>query len=344
VVRRGLIDHRRSFDNTLLEFCMLFKSVRHLGLLLMMTLPVGAALAQAWPNRPVKIIVPYPPGGQTDIVSRWLGEKLQATLGQPFIVDNKAGAQGVVGISALKQSLPDGYTIAYINSSNMIINKFAMIKLPYDAPDDFEMVNQIGMAALGMVVAPALGTKTLDEFLRYARANPGKTSFASFGIGSSSHLYGEMFKSAAKLDMVHVPYKGAAPAVQDVIAGTATMGIHDFATIGPLVQGGRAQLLAVTGPKRWPHFPAAPTFVELGFPLDLVGWNGFVAPKGTPRAVVDRLSSEISKIIQTPEGRAKMLELGLLATGTTSAEFTDIVKRDTVRWAEVWKAAGIAPQ
>ena len=187
---------------------MLFKSVRHLGLLLMMTLPAAAALAQAWPNRPVKIIVPYPPGGQTDIVSRWLGEKLQVALGQPFIVDNKAGAQGVVGISALKQSQPDGYTIAYINSSNMIINKFAMIKLPYDAPDDFEMVNQIGMAALGMVVAPALGTKTVDEFLRYVRANPGKTSFASFGIGSSSHLYGEMFKSAAKLDMVHVPYKG----------------------------------------------------------------------------------------------------------------------------------------
>lgn len=317
---------------------------RRLSLALLLALPVSTALAQAWPSRPIKIIVPYPPGGQTDVVSRWLGEKLQTVLGQPFIVDNKAGAQGVVGISALKQSLPDGYTILYANSSNMIINKFAMAKLPYEALEDFEMISQIGMAALGMVVAPASGIKSVGEFVTFARANPGKTSFASFGVGSSSHLYGEMLRSAAKVDTVHVPYKGAGPAVQDIIAGVATMGIHDFATIGPQVLGGRATLLAVTGPKRWPAFPDAPTFLELGYPLDLVGWNGLIAPKGTPRAIVERLSLEINRIIQSPEGRARMLELGLLATGTTPAEFVDIVKRDTPRWGEVWKGAGIAPQ
>jgi tripartite-type tricarboxylate transporter receptor subunit TctC len=199
------------------------------------------------------------------------------------------------------------------------------------------------MAALGMVVPPALGIKSVDEFIAYTRAHPGKVSFASFGIGSSSHLYGEMLKSSAKLDMVHVPYKGAAPAVQDVIAGTATMGIHDFATIGPQVLGGRVTLLAVTGPKRWPTFPDVPTFLELGHPLDLVGWNGIIAPKGTPKAIVEKLSAEINKIIQSPEGRARMLELGLLATGTTPAEFTEILKRDTPRWGEVWKSAGIPP-
>ena len=304
----------------------------------------GAAWAQAWPSRPVKIIVPYPPGGQTDVVSRWLCEQLQAALGQPFIVDNKAGAQGVVGISALKQSPADGYTLLYANLSNMVINKFAMAKLPYDAPDDFEMVTQIGLAALGMIVPPALGIKTVDEFVAYARARPGKISFASFGIGSSSHLYGEMLKTAAKVDMVHVPYKGAGPAVQDIIGGQATMGIHDFASIGPQVQGGRATLLAVTGTKRWPTFPDAPTFQELGYPLDLVGWNGIIAPKGTPKAIVERLSVEINKIIQTPEGRARMLQMGLLATGTTPAEFADIVRRDTPRWGETWKGAGIAAQ
>ena len=317
---------------------------RRLALSLLLALPGGAALGQAWPNKPIKIIVPYPPGGQTDVVSRWLGEKLQAVLGQTFVVDNKAGAQGVVGLAALKQAPADGYTILYANSSNLIINKFAMAKLPYEPLDDFEMVSQIGMAALGMVVAPALGIKNVGEFVNYTRANPGKTSFASFGVGSSSHLYGEMLKTAAKLDMVHVPYKGAGPAVQDVIAGVASMGIHDFATIGPQVLGGRATLLAVTGPKRWPTFPDAPTFVELGYPLDLVGWNGIIAPKGTPKAIVERLSAEINKIIQSPDGRARMLDLGLLATGTTPAEFVDIVKRDTPRWGDIWKGAGIAPQ
>ena len=315
-----------------------------IALALLLALPAGAALAQAWPSRPVKIIVPYPPGGQTDIVSRWLGEKLQAALGQPFIVDNKAGAQGVVGISALKQSPADGYTILYANSSNLILNKFAMARLPYETLDDFEMVTQIGMAALGMVVPPALGIKSVGEFVSYAKANPGKTSFASFGIGSSSHLYGEMLKSATKIDMVHVPYKGAGPAVQDIIGGTATTGIHDFATIGPQVLGGRVNLLAVTGTRRWPSFADVPTFAELGYPLDLVGWNGFIVPKGTPRAVIERLSTEINKIIQTPDGRARMLEMGLLASGTTPAEFTEIVRRDTPRWGEIWKGAGIAPQ
>ena len=318
--------------------------LRFLGLACALAWPINTALAQAWPSRPIKIIVPYPPGGQTDVVSRWLGEKLQAVLGQTFVIDNKAGAQGVVGLAALKQAPADGYTILYANSSNLIINKFAMAKLPYETLDDFEMISQIGMAALGMVVAPATGIKNVSDFVSHARANPGKTSFASFGVGSSSHLYGEMLRSAAKIDTVHVPYKGAGPAVQDIIAGVATMGIHDFATIGPQVLGGRATLLAVTGPKRWPTFPDAPTFLELGYPLDLVGWNGIIAPKGTPRAIVERLSTEINKIIQTPEGRARMLEMGLLATGTTAAEFVDIIKRDTPRWAEVWKGAGIAPQ
>jgi tripartite-type tricarboxylate transporter receptor subunit TctC len=314
------------------------------GLALALALPTGAAHAQAWPAKPVKIIVPYPPGGQTDIVSRWLGEKLQAVLGVPVVVDNKAGAQGVVGIMALKSSPADGYSMVYVNGSNLIINKFAMAKLPYDAPDDFELISQVGMASLGMIVSSALGLKTVEDFVRYAKANPGKTSFASFGIGSSSHLYGEMLKTATGIDSVHVPYKGAAPAVQDILGGTATMGIHDFATIGPQVLGGKATLLASTGTQRWPTFANTPTFHELGYPLDLVGWNGLMAPKGTPRAIVERLSLEINKIIQSPEGRARMLEMGLQATGTSPDEFVQIVRRDTPRWGAVWKSAGIPAQ
>lgn len=314
------------------------------GIALALVLPTGALQAQAWPARPIKIIVPYPPGGQTDIVSRWLGEKLQVALGVPVVVDNKAGAQGVVGIMALKTSPADGYSMVYVNGSNLIINKFAMAKLPYDAPDDFELISQIGTAALGMIVSSTLGLKTVADFVRYAKANPGKTSFASFGVGSSSHLYGEMLKTAAGIDSVHVPYKGASPAVQDIIGGTATMGIHDFATIGPQVLGGRATLLATTGTQRWPTFASTPTFQELGYPLDLVGWNGLMAPKDTPKAIVERLSLEVNKIIQSAEGRARMLELGLQATGTSPDEFVAIVRRDTPRWSAVWKSAGIPAQ
>jgi tripartite-type tricarboxylate transporter receptor subunit TctC len=314
------------------------------GIALALVLPTGALQAQAWPARPIKIIVPYPPGGQTDIVSRWLGEKLQVALGVPVVVDNKAGAQGVVGIMALKTSPADGYSMVYVNGSNLIINKFAMAKLPYDAPDDFELISQIGTAALGMIVSSTLGLKTVADFVRYAKANPGKTSFASFGVGSSSHLYGEMLKTAAGIDSVHVPYKGAGPAVQDIIGGTATMGIHDFATIGPQVLGGKATLLATTGTQRWPTFASTPTFQELGYPLDLMGWNGLMAPKDTPKAIVERLSREVNKIIQSAEGRARMLELGLQATGTSPDEFVAIVRRDTPRWGAVWKSAGIPAQ
>lgn len=305
------------------------------------TLPATRTRAQAWPARPIRLIVPYPPGGQTDIVSRWLGEQLAPVLGQPLVIENRPGAQAIVGLQALKASAADGYTLAYANSSNLIINQFAYRKLPYDPPADFEMVTQLGLATLGMAVPTASGHRSVDDFVTWARANPGKATFASFGNGSSSHLYGEMLKTAAKVDMVHVAYKGAGPAMQDVAAGTASMGIHDFASTAPFVQSGRVTLLAVTGPQRWPLQPDVRTFAELGYPLDLAGWNGIVAPKGTPRAIVERLSATINAAIQSASGRQKMLEMGLLATGTTPAEYTEILKRDTPRWGDAFRASGL---
>jgi tripartite-type tricarboxylate transporter receptor subunit TctC len=315
------------------------------ALALLALAPLGAALAQtAWPSRPIRLIVPYPPGGQTDIVSRFLAEKLAPVLGQPVVVENRAGAQGIVGMVAAKQAPADGYTFVYVNSSNFCINVFAYAKLPYSPLEDFDMVTQLGEAALGMIVPSASGIRTVDEFVAHARRNPGKTTFASFGMGSSSHLYGEMLKNAAKLDTVHVAYKGAGPAAQDIVSGVATMGVHDFATTGPFIQAGRATLLAVTGTKRWPLYPNTPTFSEQGYPLDLVGWNGIVTNKGAPRAAVERMSQEINRILQSPEGRKRILELGLLATGTTPAEFTEIARKDMPRWGEVFKASGVPPQ
>ncbi len=300
--------------------------------------------AQQWPNKPIRIIVPYPPGGQTDIITRWLAEKLSPVLGQPVLAENRAGAQGIVGLEAAKNAAPDGYTFVYSNVSNISLNPHMHEKLPYDGQKDFAPVTQLGLSVLAMVVPASLGPKTLKEFVAYAKSNPGKVSFASFGNGSTSHVYGEMLKGAAGFDMVHVPYKGAGPAVQDIMAGHASTGIHDLASVGPHVASGKLVALAVTGPRRWPALPALPTFLEQGYPLDIAGWNGIMAPAGTPQPILDRMSAEINRIIQAPEGREQILKYGLLVTGTSPAEFGDIIRRDTPKWGEVIKKAGIKAQ
>ncbi len=305
---------------------------------------LGPAQAQEWPTKPIRIIVPYPPGGQTDIVARWVGEKLSAATGQPVVIENKPGAQAIIGITAAKQAPADGYTFVFVNTSNIIINKLMYRKLAYDGLTDFEPVTQIGIAALGLVVPPSLGLKSVDDFVQYAKRNPGKVTFASFGSGSSSHLYGEMLKKIANLDMVHVPYKGAGPAVQDIAAGNATMGIQDYASTAAMIQAGKLVSLATTGPKRIPSYPDVKTFAEQGYPMDIAGWVAFMAPKGTPKPIVERVSREINKAIQTPEGTAKMLQYGLIATGTTPAEFGEIIRKDSPGWEDAFKASGITPE
>jgi len=302
------------------------------------------AQAQTWPSKAIRLISPYPPGGQTDIVSRWLGEKLTPVLGQPVVVENRAGAQGAVGLQAAKSAAPDGYTFVYTNVSNLSIAPNLETALPYDAQKDFAPVTQLGLTVLAMVVPASLGPKTLKDFVAYAKANPGKVSFASFGNGSTSHVYGEMLNGAAGLTMVHVPYKGAGPAVQDTLGGQVQMTIQDLAAVGPHIASGRVIAMAVTGPRRWPALPDLPTFLEQGFPLDIAGWNGIHAPAGTPRPVIDRMNAEINKIIQTPEGREQMLKFGLLATGTTPDELAEVIRRDTPRWGEVIKKGNIKAQ
>jgi tripartite-type tricarboxylate transporter receptor subunit TctC len=300
--------------------------------------------AQTWPSRPIKLIAPYPPGGQTDIVSRWLGDRLTPVLGQPVLVENRAGAQGAVGLQAAKNSAPDGYTFVYTNVSNLSIAPNLGTPLPYDAMKDFAPVTQLGLTVLAMVVPTTLGPKTLKEFVAWAKANPAGVNFASFGNGSTSHVYAEMLNGAAGLSMVHVPYSGAGPAVQATIAGQTQMAIQDLASVGPHVASGRLVALAVTGPRRWPALPDLPTFLEQGYPLDIAGWNGIHAPAGTPRPIIERMSAEIVKIIQTPEGREQILKFGLLVTGTTPEELAEVLRRDTPRWGEVIRKANIKAQ
>jgi tripartite-type tricarboxylate transporter receptor subunit TctC len=322
---------------------MMFKRYCTLALLVLFSacasLPAWAQ--SAWPDKPMKLVAPYPPGGQTDLVSRFLAERLAATLGQSVIVENKVGAQGIVGLEAVKNAPADGYTFVYVNVSNISINPHVHAKLPYDGLRDFAPVSQIGLTVLAMVVPPSLGVKTLPEFIALAKAQPGRLSFASFGNGSTSHIYGEMLKGSAGLQMTHIPYKGAGPATQDTMAGHAQMAIQDLGAVGQFVRSGRLIALAMTGPRRWPALPDVPTFAEQGQPLDIAGWNGIMAPAATPRPIVERMSAEINKIIQSPDGRERMLQMGLLATGTTPQEFAEVIRRDTPRWGEVIRKAGI---
>jgi tripartite-type tricarboxylate transporter receptor subunit TctC len=301
-------------------------------------------LAQAWPTKPVRIIAPYPPGGQTDIVSRWIAERLAPVLGQPVVVDNRTGAQGIVGLEAAKNAAPDGYTFVYVNLSNISINPHVYEKLPYDSQKDFVPVTQIGLSVLAMTVPASLGVKTLRDFVAWAKANPAKANYASIGTGSTPHLYGEMLNEAAGLRMTHVPYKGAGPILQDLLAGQVQMSVLDLAAIRSHLDAGRLVALAVTGPKRWPGLPDVPTYLEQGYAIDGVGWNGLMAPAGTPRAIVERMSAEVVRAIQTPEGREQVQKMGLLPTGTTPEEFAAIIRNDSVRWGESIRKAGVKLQ
>ena len=302
------------------------------------------ANAQAWPNKPIKLVAPYPPGGQTDVVSRYFAERLSGVLGQQVIVENKAGAQGMVGAELVKNAAPDGYTFIYVNSSMMCINPVVYKKLPYDGFKDFVPVTQHGLAPLMMVVPPTLGPKSVKEFVVWANERKGKVNFASFGTGSSSHIWGEMLNQAEKLDMTHVPYKGAAPAIQDTLAGHIPMTIQDLAASGPAISGGKLTPLAVTSTVRWPRLPDVPTFGEAGYNIGLVGWNGILAPAGTPKEIVERVSAEIRKLVRTPEGKEKLLDMGLLATGTTPMEMTEIMKTGCAAWGDAVKRAGVEPE
>jgi tripartite-type tricarboxylate transporter receptor subunit TctC len=308
------------------------------GLLLLAT----DAMAQAWPAKPIKLIAPYPPGGQTDVVSRYFAEKLSGVLGQQVIVENKAGAQGMVGAELAKNAAPDGYTFVYVNSSMMCINPYVYKKLPYDGFKDFVPVTQHRLAPLAMVTPPSLGLKSVKDFVAWARDRKGKVNYASFGNGSSSHIWGEMLNQAEKLDMTHVPYKGAGPAIQDTLAGHIPVTIQDLAASGPSISGGKLTPLAVTSTVRWPRLPDVPTFEEAGYKINLVGWNGIMAPAGTPKEIVARLNTEMVKIIQTPEFKKRMEEIGAEPVGDSPAQMAAQIKDDTAKYAKLVKDAKVA--
>ncbi len=299
------------------------------------------AVAQTWPAKPIKWIVPFAPGGTTDILARTIGEKLTVALGQPVIVENKPGAGGGVGAEFTAKAPPDGYTIMGGTISTHAINASLYKSLPYDPVKDFVPITLIVRLPNLLVVNPDIPAKNVTELIMLLKANPGKYSFASSGNGTSQHLSGELFKSMAGVDMQHIPYKGSPPALQDVVGGQVAMTFDNITTAWPLAKGGKLRALAVTTAKRSAVAPDVPTLSESGLAGYEVGsWQGVFAPAGTPPAIVKRLNAEIVKIINMPDVKEKLIGLGAEPVGNTSEEFAALVKTEVVKWAEVVKKSG----
>jgi tripartite-type tricarboxylate transporter receptor subunit TctC len=308
----------------------------------------GAAGARAqgadadWPNRPIRLVAPYPPGGQTDIVSRWLSERLRGVLPQPVIVDNRAGAQGMIGTQWVLQQPADGYTVLYVNASTTLINPIVHANPGYETLRDMAPVVQLGTAALVLTLRPDRNIRSLADLIALAKRRPGELTYASFGIGSASHLYGAMLEKAAGVQMSHVPYRGSSPAVLDVVAGNAFLSINDEAVSVPQIKDGRLIALAVTGTQRLETLPDVPTFQELGFGggLTQLGFNGLVMRTGTSPAIIRRFADAVLSVVNTPEGRRRLREMGLVPTGLGPEQFAAQIRADAPGWAQAARDSG----
>jgi tripartite-type tricarboxylate transporter receptor subunit TctC len=306
-------------------------------------LSVAPALAgaQAWPGKPLKLVVPFTAGGSTDTVARIVAEKLSTRLGQPVIVDNRAGAGGAVGSDVAAKSPPDGYTMLVGTSSTMAIAPHVYSKLPYEPTRDFAPVTLLGTADIMIVVNSQVPVHSVRELLAYAKANPGKLTFASGGNGSISHLLGEYFKSMAGIDMLHVPYKGDAQMVTDLLGGQVDMAFGTAVAFLPHVKSGKVRALAVTNPKRSTTQTQLPTVTESGVPgYDAVQWFGIAVPTGTPREIVNRLNDEIRAILAMPEVRARFAELGFDVVGDKPEEFAAFLRAENAKWKKIADIAG----
>lgn len=304
-----------------------------------LALPAGAQ-APAWPAKPIKLVVGYAAGGATDVIARLVGGRLGEALGQTVVVDNRAGANSNLGAEAVARSAPDGYTL-YVYTIANTINASLYEKLGYDPLKDFEPVGLIAKVPNLLVVNPALPIRSVADYVKYAREQPQGITFASSGSGSSIHLSGEMFKMVAKLNMLHVPYRGSAPAVTDLIGGQVQSMFDNAPSALPHVQGGRLRAIAITSAQRSPLQPDVPTLAESGYPgFDVQSWFGIAAPAGTPRAVVERLNLELGKVIALPEVRKRLAELGATPEPGTPEQFRGWIAAEGKRWNGVVKSSG----
>ena len=313
---------------------------RHLlALLLATALPIAAQ--EPWPAKPLRLVVPYPAGGPLDTVARLVGARLGERLHQPVIVDNKPGAGGNIGADVVAKSAPDGYTLLLGAVATHAINPALYPSMPYDAERDFIPVTQLAATPNVLVVHPSVPATNVRELIAYAKAHPGQLNFGSGSTGSAGHLAGELFKSLARVEMTHIPYKGAAPALQDLVAGRLQLMFDNMASARGQVKAGTVRALAVTTAKRSPLAPELPTIAEAGVPgFDIDTWFGIFVPAKTPQPIVERLAREITAILREEPVRTRMLDLGAEPVGSTPAEFAAYVKSEARKYAPIIRASG----
>ncbi len=309
-------------------------------------LAVASSLAYAqsavYPNKPVRWVVPFPPGGSADIMGRMIGQDLAKTLGQQVVIENRAGASAIVGSEYVAKSPADGYPLLQANVSQMTIHPSLYPRLPYDPLKDFAPVTVLDIVTSVMVTTPSLPVASVRDLVALAKKRPGQLNFTSSGAGSSTHLTGELLKQRAGIAMTHINYKGSGPALTDVMAGFVEIMFENLPSALPFINANKLKVLAVTGKDRSPVLKSVPTLAESGFPgFDMVSWQALVAPAGTPRAVVDRLNAEVAKVLKTPEMKEKMTGLGTDIVANSPEQFAQYLREETAKWSKIVKDAGI---
>ena len=301
----------------------------------------GGAFAQAYPSQPIKLIVPFTAGGTTDILARTIGQKLAEAWKQPVIVENKPGAGGNIGADSVAKAKPDGYTLVMGTIGTQAINQSLYEKMPYDSTRDFAPVTLVAVVPNMLVVHPSVPAKNVAELIALAKSRPGQLNFASSSTGGSPHLSGEMFKQMTGTEIVHVPYKGSAPAVTDLLGGQVSMMFDNMPSVLPQVKAGKLRALGVTSARRSPAAPEIPTIAESGVPgYEVDSWFGILAPAGTPKEIVAKLSAEIVKILQMPDVKERLAGQGAVPVGNTPEQFAEHIAKETAKWAKVVKTSG----
>ena len=314
------------------------------ALLLVPCLAAGAALAQAYPSKPLRMVVPFPPGGSADILGRSVGQKLGERLGQPVVIDNRPGAGASIGAKAVAEAPADGYTLLLGTVSSHAMSP-ATNTVGYDPVKDFTPIAEIASIPFVVLVHPGVPVKSIAELVALAKSKPGQVTYASAGSGTSNHLAGELLGMAAGIKMLHVPYKGSAPALNDLLGGQVNAMFDLQLTAMPQIKSGKVRALAMTGAKRSALLPELPTVREAGVPgYEVTAWFGFFGPAGVPKPIVDRLNAELNAIMKLPDIRAKFAELGVETESGSAEEFAGFVRGEAGKWAAVIKAAGIVAQ
>ena len=314
------------------------------GLLLLAAIAPGLAAGQApdaWPGKPVRLILPFPPGGGTDILGRLISERLSANLGQPVVTENRGGAGGNVGAEAAARSAPDGYTIVLVAPS-LAISPNLYSKLNYDPVKDFAPVSLVATVPNVMITHPSVQANTLAEFIKLAKTKPGGMNFGSGGSGTSNHLAGELFNIVAGVKLVHIPYKGVNLAMQDVLSGQIHLVVIGVPAAAPHIKAGKLRALALVAPQRSAALPDVPTVAEAGLrDFEVTTWYGILAPAGTPRPVVARLNAELVRIMHSPEVKDRLAAMATDPVTSTPEEFADYIKREIAKWGDVVRKAGL---